>query len=89
MIDFREMTRKFLAKEWKETPSIRSYFKTVANILESIKGRTQQERLRLSEAKHHLREVKKLVYKLEEKVHILEEQIKVLEESKGKEVIDD
>jgi len=89
MTDLNGVTRKFLMGEWKKNPSVRSYFKTIGNILENIRGGSQSEKLRISEAKHHLREMRKLVYKLEEKVQLLEEQVKVLEENKEKDIVDE
>ena len=79
MIDFREMTRRFLMGESK-TPSLKGYIQSLGETLEGLRPKTVKETHRLAMARQHLREIRRMTRRLEEKVELLEEEMSVLEE---------
>jgi len=82
MIDYDEITKRFLLGEAQQGPTVKNYIQLLGEVLNSIKTRTNSDFGRISIAKQHLREIKKLTRKLEERVLVLEEQVKILEEGK-------
>ena len=81
MVNFRQMTRKFLMGE-AHAPSLASYLQSISEVLDSVTPRSQRDGRRIEMAKSSLREVRRHTRRLQERVTLLEEQVQVLEESK-------
>jgi len=82
MTNLRDMTRRFLLGESKESPTIMSYIATLYEIVNKINPKSVKENHYLSVAKRHIDEIKKMARKMNEQIQMLEEQITVLEENK-------
>ena len=82
MINFDDMTRKFVIGEGHNPPSMRSYVQSLSEILKNLNPKSQTEKRRIEIALEHVREIKRHTRKLEERVLMLEEKLQVLEEAK-------
>ena len=80
MIDFDNMTRRFLLNEGQNTPSISALLESVSRIIKGLRPGSLKEQGQKAVALQQLKEIRRYSRQLQEQVHSLEEKVKLLEE---------
>ena len=77
-----EITKRFLLSE-KFSPTAKSYFQSLSDLVEQIRPSSKKDSYRLELAKENLSKLRKSFRKMEENIISLQEQVNLLEEQRG------